>query len=573
MIPLKRFLSLFLILAVLAAMAGCASGSDLPAQTTAAPTEGPKLITNIDDLLAAIEPDAEILLAEGEFDLTKASSYGSRTTSPYYSWSSLGGSDYELQLHEVTNLRIQGCGQEKTSIVTAPRSANVLTLRDCTGVTLEGMTLGHTPEMTGACEGGVLNLDTCANTTLKDLGLFGCGSLGLQAYESTGVTMQDCTVYSCSAGGIQLSQTQDVTVNACTFHSLGDEMPAASIFGISGGSGITVSNCTISNNYVGQLIYSTADNGLTFRDNQFSGNTVAEAAFTFWTEGAVLENNLFENNQLRIWYAATTFPAVDLAGNPVSFEDPAAETSAAVPADPIPVSSGEQTEVRVKNIEEFLSAIAPDTCIILEADLMDLSAAKSYQNAQKHFEDASGEFTPTYSEASAPYYRWVDNFDGPSLVISDLSNLTIKAEGEDRTAHTLSASPRYANVLTFENCAAITLEGFTAGHTIEPGYCLGGVFQFLNCEDVLINNCGMFGCGTMGVDGLNSRNIQVTNSEIYECSVCAVQLTSCEDVSIAGTLIRDIGDDTWGPSPFFRFYDSQNITLDGQYLDGNYVGN
>ena len=79
------------------------------------------------------------------------------------------------------------------------------------------------------------------------------------------------------------------------------------------------------------------------------------------------------------------------------------------------------------------------------------------------------------------------------LTVQNLSNLTIRAEGDDVKAHTVSARPRYAHVINFENCANIMVEGFTAGHTVEPGYCCGGVIGFNNCEDVLVNNCGLYG--------------------------------------------------------------------------------
>lgn len=101
---------------------------------------------------------------------------------------------------------------------------------------------------------------------------------------------------------------------------------------------------------------------------------------------------------------------------------------------------------------------------------------------------------------------------------------------------------------------------------------MGGVFQLRNCEDVLVENCGMFGCGTMGVDAINTLNLQVINSEIYECSITGIQLDSCENVTIAGTLIRDISNDWMDECPYFELRGSKNVTVDGQPLDSNYVG-
>ena len=52
-----------------------------------------------------------------------------------------------------------------------------------------------------------------------------------------------------------------------------------------------------------------------------------------------------------------------------------------------------------------------------------------------------------------------------------------------KNANTLSATPRYAQVLSFDRCSNIAVENLTAGHTKEPGYCVGGVllFQVYQC--------------------------------------------------------------------------------------------
>lgn len=187
-----------------------------------------------------------------------------------------------------------------------------------------------------------------------------------------------------------------------------------------------------------------------------------------------------------------------------------------------PVITGEQAIVTVTTADEFLAAIAPDTEIVVAAELIDWSTATGY------------------GESSGEYWCWTDPFDGPELTIQNVSNLTIRGAGEDRTCNTLSAVPRYAYVLKFENCANIYLEGLTVGHTQEPGYCMGGVVSFWNSQDVLIENCGLYGCGTWGVEGASSKNMQIVNNEIYECSSGGVTLSNCDDVNIDGNTFRDL---------------------------------
>ena len=208
-----------------------------------------------------------------------------------------------------------------------------------------------------------------------------------------------------------------------------------------------------------------------------------------------------------------------------------------------PVITGSQTQVTVTTVDEFLAAIAPNTEILLDAALLDLSEATGY------------------GEADGEYYYWDESYDGPELHIWNVSNLTIRGTGEDHGTNVISSVPRYAHVLAFENCSNIYTAHFTAGHTKEPGYCEGGVLLFLNCQDILVEDCGLFGCGTFGVTGRSSKNMQIVNNDIYECSDGGVELSNCYDVNVDGNTFRDLG------GPVFWIYDSKNITCNGEPAD------
>lgn len=235
----------------------------------------------------------------------------------------------------------------------------------------------------------------------------------------------------------------------------------------------------------------------------------------------------------------------------------AEETAPAEPVEYVSVTTGDQTQVHVSTVDEFLKALAPDTEIILDAEFYDLSTATGY------------------GTQSGTYYRWEEVFDGVQLTIQNLSNLTIRAEGDDVKAHTVSARPRYAHVINFENCSNIMVEGFTAGHTIEPGSCTGGVIGFNNCEDVLVNSCGLYGCGVVGVWAENTKGIQVTNSDIYECSWGGVYMMFCKDVTFNGNTIRDLGEEfmgQWSDGTPFMLHDTTGITINGEKMRDNYIG-
>ena len=126
---------------------------------------------------------------------------------------------------------------------------------------------------------------------------------------------------------------------------------------------------------------------------------------------------------------------------------------AAAPAQTVAARDGVYT---VTNTEELIAAIGPDREIRLAEGTYDFSSADSYAQ-------------PTES----PYCFWQETYDGFELVVQDVKNLTITGAGKNHVV--LSAVPRYAQVLRLQNCENVSLTGFTAGHTKEPGYCVGGV--------------------------------------------------------------------------------------------------
>ena len=210
-----------------------------------------------------------------------------------------------------------------------------------------------------------------------------------------------------------------------------------------------------------------------------------------------------------------------------------------------PVITEAQKTVTVTTADEFLAAVAPNTEILVDAELIDWSTASGY------------------GTANGEYYRWEDPFDGPELIITGVSNLTIRGAGEDHTVNVLSAVPRYAYVVMFENCSNIHVKGLTVGHTEEPGSCRGGVLGFRNSQDILVEDCGLYGCGTVGVMGESSKNMQIVNNDIYECSVAGVEFTNCDDVNVDGCTIRDIGTAEY-PGTDFRVYGCGTITCNGE---------
>lgn len=228
---------------------------------------------------------------------------------------------------------------------------------------------------------------------------------------------------------------------------------------------------------------------------------------------------------------------------------PVQEPAAAPEAEPTPAEAdapaqstepAAQTEVTVSTVDEFLAAIAPNTAIVLTDGVYDLSTAAGY------------------GEASSDYYQWEECFDGVQLKIRNVANFSIRGGGTDKV--TFSAIPRYANVLNFEGCSGLALSGFTAGHTEEPGSCIGGVLRFEQCSDIDISACSLYGCGVIGISAENCENMLVDSTEIYDCSTGDLDLRDCKTVTITNANFHDNG-----PARFIT--NCQDATIDSQPLE------
>ncbi len=236
-------------------------------------------------------------------------------------------------------------------------------------------------------------------------------------------------------------------------------------------------------------------------------------ATTFSTEKKNLKERLeqimhYKKNGARLVAALLTVAI--LAGCGIAAGPKAFETAA-------PDTPDTRDGVRVSTVDELLAAIAPNTTILLEPGEYDLSTASDYAK------DSGKEF-----------YTWgnvySDSTQNAELLIHDVENLTILGDGLDTT--TIAAIPRYANVLRFEGCTGLTLSGFTAGHTREPGFCSGGVIRLENCAGTAIDSCGLFGCGTVGVWASGCSDLNVKGCRIYECSWEAVDVSQCRNVRV-----------------------------------------
>ncbi|SHJ72426.1 stalk domain-containing protein [Paramaledivibacter caminithermalis] len=168
-------------------------------------------------------------------------------------------------------------------------------------------------------------------------------------------------------------------------------------------------------------------------------------------------------------------------------------------------------EVMVNNAEEFISAIGPNKKIILKENQDFNLTGENIYNIEN------------------PYIYWNNKYDGYELVIRDVNNLTIEGAGDVNV--NILVEPRYADVLTFNNCTNIKIININAGHTPDKGYCEGGVFVFNDCIDIDIENTRLFGCGILGLDLSGVDGFKFTNSIITECSYGIMIISNSKNIS------------------------------------------
>ena len=192
----------------------------------------------------------------------------------------------------------------------------------------------------------------------------------------------------------------------------------------------------------------------------------------------------------------------------------------AAPEDPI--DSGNGPEIYVDSVDAFLSALGSDRAIILRPGTYNLSEASDYGGP------------------AAANYSWAETGDGYELVLNGLERLTIIGE-PDAGSVSIVTEPRYANVLRLENCRTVVLDQFTAGHTLEQGYCTGGVLYLNGCDNVFVNGCVLYGCGTLGINALNCRRVFAEDTVIKECSYGAMRAQNCYDIRFTNGKIFDCG--------------------------------
>ena len=544
--------------------------SDATASEEAVPSGRNEVtVSDINTFLQAIGPNTTILLAPGDYDLTKAAGYGSlNPISSWYYWvEAFDG--YELNLAGVSNLEVRSLSGNPADvrIVTRPRYANVLALQGCSEVFLSGITAGHSVEAgQGECVGGVVSMSGSSDITIQNCSLYGCGVLAVNAENCSGIRVSESDLYDCSYGAAQLYSSRDIIFSGCSIYDCGEETddPYSSLISASSCYGVAVLDSTISGNRTATVLSCDYSDEVYFLGNTVNHPHIGRnsAVFQIFGSPIIVDGCAFTGSAVLFSDPSSSAMSPDFSSlsyadlaymvlSPSDFQgfrgSSQPEISELTPEEaaalPLPASASGVRTVKVSNIDEFLAAIAPDTVIYMEEGTYNLSRASGY-----------GTFVNDY-------YLWENPYDGPGLVLTDLHGLQIVGAGKDKTF--LVAEPRYVDVLSFSRCSDIVLDGLTAGHTAEPGECIGGVLMFRECSGIALSGCGLFGCGIRGITAEQTQEMVVRDCEIYSCSLGAVQLENCTSGMFEGNSIHDCA------YPTYQLYSCKGILLDGSALSAN----
>ena len=222
----------------------------------------------------------------------------------------------------------------------------------------------------------------------------------------------------------------------------------------------------------------------------------------------------------------------------------------------------------VTNETEFLAALGNNRTVVIAAGAH-LNLSRVLEREEMFVGERGRRWT---SDASAiaskdPLVVSESETDGRQLALVNMKNLIIRGERNS----SIEVDPRYSYCLYFINCENCEVHNLTIGHT-EGGTCSGGVIGVRGGRMTLVKDCDLYGCGTFGLDLIETSDFALINSNIHDCTYGIMELRSCVSVKFTKcdffsnreyALIEGWGNEglvfddcrffaNWGDAPLFR---------------------
>lgn len=217
-------------------------------------------------------------------------------------------------------------------------------------------------------------------------------------------------------------------------------------------------------------------------------------------------------------------------------------------------------EIVVSNVKDFYNAIGDNRKIILKEGTYNLSELSEQDKDNKK---VNWRFDYIYDDKYEDGYAYdYAYFPEEQIYCYDVKNLII--EGEEGADVHICTEDEIIAPLAFNSSNHITLRNLKIGHMVEPGICAGAVTYFNYVQNVEIDNCRLYGCGTYGISAENSSEFNVTNTDIYECSYGLVNFMDCYDMNVTDSILRDSKD-----LSMFSLWESSSVHFENCTITGN----
>lgn len=162
--------------------------------------------------------------------------------------------------------------------------------------------------------------------------------------------------------------------------------------------------------------------------------------------------------------------------------------------------------IEVRSAKELFEAIGSNRIIRVMTDIIDISENTYYSGVK--VKDVYN-LTIEGVDPKYPVDLYVDAFDSPA-----------------------------SNAFTFEDSENIELINLRIGHYPEMRTaCMTPVLSFRGCKYIRIKGCVLYGCGTEGIDAVNTHDFKFENSTIESCKTTAVSLNKCTNFTFSHATI------------------------------------
>ncbi|MCR4656615.1 MAG: right-handed parallel beta-helix repeat-containing protein, partial [Lachnospiraceae bacterium] len=176
--------------------------------------------------------------------------------------------------------------------------------------------------------------------------------------------------------------------------------------------------------------------------------------------------------------------------------------------------------VEAETVGEMMSALADNVTIVLKPGTYNITEYIESLESYGRWEDEGEDFPGVYVN---------EVFDGLELIINGYYNISIVSEDKDDPAE-IVIEPRYADVLSFKECYNILIDSVSLGHTPEQGSCAGDVLNLEYCDNVVISDSELYGCGTYAFNISHSSDISALNCDIHDCTYGCAEVSSANDL-------------------------------------------